>query len=40
VNNRDCREFAEIYGGAVYRDRTLTMVEIARLRAIIANLRG
>ena len=34
-----CREFAAIYGGAVYRDRSLTASEKARLRMLLRELR-
>jgi hypothetical protein len=34
-----CREFAAIYGGALYRDRPLTPDERRRLRAILRQLR-
>lgn len=34
-----CREFAAIYGGAVYRDRPLTAAERVRLRTLLRELR-
>jgi hypothetical protein len=34
-----CREFAEIFGGGVYRDRKLTEEELKRLRALVRQLR-
>lgn len=34
-----CREFAEIYGGGIYRDRKLTEEELKRLRALVRQLR-
>ena len=33
-----CREFADIYGGALYRDRKLTAEELRRLREILREL--
>ncbi|HEY7746698.1 MAG TPA: DUF3488 and transglutaminase-like domain-containing protein [Desulfuromonadales bacterium] len=33
-----CREFAEIFGGGVYRDRKLTGVELKRLKALVRRL--
>jgi protein-glutamine gamma-glutamyltransferase len=35
-----CREFADLYGGAVYSDRKLTDGEYARLGELVRNLRG
>lgn len=34
-----CREFAEIYGGAIYRDRSLLPAELVRLRWLLKELR-
>lgn len=39
VNDPLCREFAAIYGGALYRDRRLSADERRRLEAIIRALR-
>jgi hypothetical protein len=34
-----CREFAEIFGGGIYRDRKLTGEELKRLRTLVGKLR-
>jgi transglutaminase-like putative cysteine protease len=34
-----CREFAEIFGGGVYRDRKLTKEELKKLRVLVRKLR-
>jgi hypothetical protein len=35
LDSQPCREFVRIYQGAVFRDRSLTAVEAARLRALL-----
>jgi transglutaminase-like putative cysteine protease len=35
-----CREFAEIFGGGVYRDRKLTEEELKKLRMLVRKLRA
>lgn len=39
IGDERCREFAEIYGGAVYRDRSLRPAERERLRWLLKELR-
>jgi hypothetical protein len=34
-----CREFAEIFGGGIYRDRKLTEEELKKLRVLVRKLR-
>jgi transglutaminase-like putative cysteine protease len=38
LNDPLCREFAELYGGAIYRDRRLTAEERQRLRQLVREL--
>ncbi|WP_432822395.1 transglutaminaseTgpA domain-containing protein [Trichloromonas sp.] len=38
LNDPLCREFAELYGGAIYRDRRLTDEELRRLRELVREL--
>lgn len=40
LDDPGCREFAEIYGGAVYRDRRLTRRERRRLAEVIRRIGG
>ena len=39
ANEPLCHEFSMIYGGAIYRDRDLSVAEYRQLRAIISRLR-
>jgi transglutaminase-like putative cysteine protease len=38
LNDPACREFAEIYGGGIYRDRKLTREELKRLQTLVRRL--
>ncbi len=38
LDSNECREFARIYQGAVFRDRALTVVEWVRLKALLKKL--
>lgn len=38
LNDPRCLEFAELYGGAIYRDRRLTKAEVQRLRTLIGEI--
>ncbi|MCM2265607.1 MAG: transglutaminase-like domain-containing protein, partial [Desulfuromonadales bacterium] len=38
LGSNSCREFARIYQGAVFRDRSLTAAEVARLKALLKEI--
>jgi hypothetical protein len=38
LDNEECRQFAKIYYGAVFRDRTLSKTEIARLKDLLKRI--
>jgi hypothetical protein len=38
LDSNECREFARIYQGAVFRDRPLTAVEVARLKELLREI--
>ena len=40
LNNENCRNFARIYYGAVFRDRTLTVQEIGELKALLKKIQS
>jgi hypothetical protein len=40
LDDPHCREFARIFGGAIYRDRRLTSVERRRLEELLRGLRA
>jgi hypothetical protein len=38
LDNEECRQFARIYYGAVFRDRVLTMQEVALLKDLLRRI--